>query len=400
MIDSLFGKEEAVIRTGNEFLLARHDENTLVEAHTQLLNDYKKLFTQFTRLVRMIDRQQSELSKKSKELDIRNHFIKKAFGRYMTDEVVEQLLDSPNGLKMGGESVMVTIVMSDLRGFSAISEKLPPEAVVNMLNNYLLCMTDVIYKYSGIINDIIGDALLVVFGAPVMRSDDADRAIACALDMQLAMEAVNLCNRQQGLPDLEMGIGINTGKVVVGNIGSDMRAKYAVVGSNVNLAARVESYTVGGQVLITESTLNATTLHVNVNNNLAIPFKGVVKPVNVYDVVGVAGAYDVTLRQSDGVCSFVSVEIPLSIEILDGKCVSGEMVSGSVLSLAKKSAIIFSEVELVRFANLKVMFSDIGVEGVAYAKVVGVNVDAVNCYEVRFTFISEEVTRYLGAFLK
>jgi adenylate cyclase len=400
MADSLFDKEEAVLKLGKAFLLAHQDESPLFDAQTQLLKDYKKLFTQFTRLVRMNDRQQAELSKKTKELDIRNQFIKKTFGRYMSDEVVEKLLDSPDGLKLGGSALTVTIVMTDLRGFSAISEKLSPEAVVEMLNDYLSDMTDIIFKYSGTINEIIGDALMILFGAPVTREDDADRAIACALEMQLAMEKVNLRNRAMNQPELEMGIGINTGKVVAGNIGSDMRVKYAVVGSNVNLAGRVESFTVGGQVLITEATLKAAASQVKVNNQLSIPFKGMAKPVNVYDIVGVSGVYEITLPQSEAVFFSLSDNIPLTFEILDGKRASGELVSGHILKLAKKSAIIFSEVELVKFANLKIIFKDIGMESVTYAKVMGVHADEVNGYEIRFTFLPDEAIPYLDAFLK
>ena len=126
--------------------------------------------------------------------------------------------------------------MSDLRGFTAFSETLPPETIVRLLNNYLSEMTTVIQKYNGAIDSFIGDAIQAIFGAPFQRPDDAERAVACALEMQIAMLGVNTWNVQQAYPEIEMGIGINTGEVVVGNIGSRKRAKYSVQGSNANLA--------------------------------------------------------------------------------------------------------------------------------------------------------------------
>jgi class 3 adenylate cyclase len=344
-----------------------------------------------------------EIKSLSDSLRVQNQFIKKTFGRYMSDEVVEKLLDSPDGLKLGGESLTVTIVMTDIRGFSAISEKLPPEAVVKMLNNYLSVMTDIIFKYSGTINEIIGDAILILFGAPIMRPDDADRALACALEMQLAMEKVNQCNREYNQPDLEMGIGINTGKVVAGNIGSDMRVKYAVVGSSVNLAGRVESFTVGGQILITESTLKATSLKVIIGGELSVPFKGMEMPVNVYEILGVSGKYEISLPQSGIVYVSLEDEISMSFEILDGKYSSGEKVQGRILKLAGKSAIIASAAELTEWSNLKVILNDYGDGGansIIYAKVMRANPDEPGLYEMRFTFAPQEIRNYFDGFLK
>jgi adenylate cyclase len=186
------------------------------------------------------------LEQMAKELQLHNRFIRKTFGRYLTDDVVKSLLESPEGLKLGGERRKVTLMMTDLRGFTSMSGRLAPEQVVAMLNRYLGTMVEVIQEYQGTIDEFIGDAIFTLFGAPVQRDDDAERAVACAMAMQLALAGVNAQNRAAGLPEVEMGIGIHTGEVVVGNIGSDRRTKYGVVGSHVNLTARIESYTVGG----------------------------------------------------------------------------------------------------------------------------------------------------------
>jgi adenylate cyclase len=214
--------------------------------------------------------------------------------------------------------------------------------------------------------------------------------------MQLAMEKVNDLNRKFNQPELEMGIGINTGKVVAGNIGSDMRVKYAVVGSNVNLAGRVESFSVGGQVLITESTLKAASLKVEVSDEHTISFKGLETPVKIYDVTGVGGMFDFTGdRGTYEIClphpeieyEPLENEIPMSLEILDGKFASGEKVSGRMLMRAKKSVIFTSEAELSELINLKVYFKDQSTnqDCIIYAKVINIKPDVSNCYEMRFT---------------
>ena len=199
--------------------------------------------------------QKRQLQELNAALDVRNRFIRQTFGRYLSDDIVESILERPDGLKIGGEKRDATILMSDLRGFTSLSEGLPAEDVVSMVNIYLETMTDIILKYQGTIDEFIGDGILVIFGAPFQRPDDAGRAVACAVAMQLAMASVNDRNRQAGYPEVALGIGINTGPMVVGNIGSTKRMKYGVVGSNVNLTARIESYTVGGQIFISENTL-------------------------------------------------------------------------------------------------------------------------------------------------
>lgn len=163
---------------------------------------------------------EAELQRLTEQVELRNKFIRDTFGRYLTDEVVSTVLESPTGLHMGGEKRKVTMMMTDLRGFTSLSERLPPERVVAMLNRYLTTMVAVITQYQGTIDEFIGDAIFVLFGAPVWQEDDAQRAVACAVAMQLAMASVNEENRQEDLPEVEMGIGIDTGQVVLGNIGS------------------------------------------------------------------------------------------------------------------------------------------------------------------------------------
>jgi adenylate cyclase len=189
----------------------------------------------------LLSRATKQLANFARQLELRNAFIRKTFGRYVSDEVASSVLESPEGLELRGEKRLVTIMLTDLRGFTALTESLSPVEVVEILNNYLGRMAEIISTWNGTIDEFIGDAILAFFGAPTLREDDAERAVACALEMQCAMEQVNAENRRQGLPEVEMGIGIATGEVIVGNIGSEHRTKYAAVGTPINLAARVES---------------------------------------------------------------------------------------------------------------------------------------------------------------
>jgi len=229
------------------------------------------------------------------EVERRNEFIRSVFGRYLTDDIVETLLDSQEGLRLGGQRREITILMADIRGFTKLSSQLEPERVVTLVNNFLSEMTRVIISHGGTIDEFIGDAILALFSAPRAMEDHAEKAVACALDMQQAMRAVNELNHHSGLPELACGIGINTGEVIVGNIGSEQRAKYGVVGHNVNFASRIESYTNGGQILVSDRTLEACAGLLEVRGDMSIRPKGFDEDVRVYDIYGIGGNYQIRI---------------------------------------------------------------------------------------------------------
>ncbi len=220
-----------------------------------------------------------------RQLERNEKFIRATFGRYVSDEIVDNLLEEPEGLKLGGDLREVTMLMSDIRQFSTICERLEADQVMRMLNNYLGVMTEIIIGHQGTIDEFIGDAILAIFGAPIQRTDDADRAVQCALDMQHAMIDINRSNRKAGLPEISMGIGVNTGDVITGNIGSEKRSKYGVVGHHVNLTARIESHTSGGDILISSSTLDKMKLPVQLGRQLQERVKGIAEPVTMHAVL-------------------------------------------------------------------------------------------------------------------
>ena len=301
--------------------------------------------------------------------------IRTYFSRYLTDAVVKSLLETPEGLRLGGDRRKVSILMCDLRGFSTISEKMPPEKVVEILNVFLGAMTDAIAPYQGTIDEFIGDAILVLFGAPIYREDDAERAVASAIAMQLAMRSVNQKLTEMGLPEIAMGIGINTGEVVAGNIGSQSRAKYAVVGNHVNLTARIESYTVGGQILIAETTYHEVKEIAQTNGSMEVEPKGVSQPISIYDIWGIGGDYNLQLPSISGSLQVLPIPIPITYRILEEKHLGTEMFEGELRRLSAYGAEIFCDREVPVLTNLKLHLQiydqdqQLEIEGEIYAKV-------------------------------
>jgi class 3 adenylate cyclase len=222
----------------------------------------------------------------AKALRDRN-FIRDTFGRYVSPELAEQCLRSRDTLHLGGEVREVVMLMSDLRGFSELSERLGPAAMIDLLNRYLAKMIPVIVAHGGIIDEFIGDAIFVLFGAPFGRDDDAARAVRCAWAMQAAMAALNADNRARGLPELSMGIGLHLGPVVAGNIGSPERLKYGVVGPAVNLVSRIQSLTAGGEVLISEALAARVAAIVTVGPPRVERVKGLREPAVVHALLDV-----------------------------------------------------------------------------------------------------------------
>ena len=210
----------------------------------------------------------NELGQQLTEYIEKRDFIRDTFGRYVTQEVVTKLLESEGALEMGGETREVSLIMSDLRGFTAIIAEMDPEQVITFLNRYLSKMIDILLDNRAVIDEILGDGILAFFGAPEPLEDHPARAVACALSMQAAMDEINAENEAEGLPRLAMGIGVNTGSVVVGNIGSERRTKYSVVGSDVNFASRMEAFALAGQVLISAATYSRVRDLVEVDNVL------------------------------------------------------------------------------------------------------------------------------------
>lgn len=234
-----------------------------------------------------------EKSRAYEDLYLRNEFIKQVFGQYVTNEVAEAALSSDGPLTLGGDRRKVTVLMADLRSFTPMAEGLAPEEVVDALNVFLGTIADIVMKHGGSVDNFIGDAMMAVFGVPLGKPDDAARAIVCAVEMQNSMTSVNAEIEGRGLPDLTMGIGLSTGEAVAGNIGSKSRVKYSVIGSIVNLAARIEGIASGGQIFASEATFDEVRDIVHTAGHLNVKLKGLSQPVPLYEITGIGGDYNV-----------------------------------------------------------------------------------------------------------
>ena len=218
----------------------------------------------------------------------RTRFLKNAFGRYVSPEIVKQISKRSEGLKLGGEKKQLTVLFSDIRDFTYFSERFDSQQTVAFLNHYLSSMSEVIFKHQGTIDKFIGDAIMAVFGAPVPQVNHAESACVVALGMVENLKTVNEDNVKLGFPKTAIGIGINTGDMTVGNIGSNRRFDYTVIGDAVNLGARLEGLTkfFDVQIIVSQHTREAvrgTNLRFRELGNVIV--KGKEHPVKIYQLL-------------------------------------------------------------------------------------------------------------------
>lgn len=239
----------------------------------------------------------------------------------------------------------------------------------------------------------------MLFGAPITRDDDAERAVACALAMQLRMmEDINASQRRADLPEIEMGIGLHTGEVVVGHIGSRQRTKYGVVGNAVNLTGRIESYTTGGQVLVSPTTYAATAPLLTVSQQLTVAPKGVSAPLTLYAVSGIGGAHDLFLPMPAEAPILLPQALTVHYNVLEGKFAGSLMYDGRLLTLTTRTAELEVDQPVAVFSNLKLHLTrPTGelVPGEIFAKVIATQPSDASRIVVHFTTISEAVRTFL-----
>jgi len=212
--------------------------------------------------------------------------IRDTFGRYVSEDVVAEILKSPGGMELTGEMRNMTILVSDLRGFTQVTESLEPHSVLELINRYLERMTDIILKHHGTIDEFTGDGILVFFGAPRALPDHSQKALRCALEMQQSMQDLNRENVRRGLPEICMGIGINSGDLIVGNIGSEKRKKYGAMGSPINVAFRIQALAEGGEILVSPSVRDNADGEIAFQRYMDVHLKGLQNAMALYRVPG------------------------------------------------------------------------------------------------------------------
>lgn len=229
----------------------------------------------------------------------KRQFLQDTLTRYVTRQVVDLILENPDNIVLDGEEREATLFFSDIRGFTSLSEQMRPTDVVYMLREYFTLMVDAVFEHQGTIDKFIGDALMAIFGAPTPQPDHADLAVFTALRMLELLQEFNAQRQQQQLSPIEIGIGIHTGNVVVGNIGSEQRLEYTAIGDAVNLASRLEGINkmYGTRVIISEMTLQQTERPLLCRNVDRVRVKGRQEPVKIYEVLGEPGKVPETIQQ-------------------------------------------------------------------------------------------------------
>ena len=214
--------------------------------------------------------------------------IRGAFQYYLTASVINEMLKDPDKLKLGGDKKDLTVLFSDIRGFTTISEKLTPEELVRLLNEYLTTMTNQVFQYEGLLDKYMGDAIMAVFGAPLDQPDHARRACLTALAMMKELHKLQEKWRAEGRPAFDIGVGVNSGDMVVGNMGSEMRFDYTVMGDMVNLGSRLEGTNkeYGTNIIISEFTYEKVKDAMCCRELDGVRVKGKIKPVKIYELLG------------------------------------------------------------------------------------------------------------------
>jgi len=206
------------------------------------------------------------------------------YGRFMPEYVVKQILNNPNSVKLGGVNQTVTILFADIRGFTAFSEKESPEKVVGLLNRYFSQMSEIIFAHGGTLDKYIGDGLMAIFGAPNATPEDAKNALKTAVTMQRRLATLNKELEAENLVHVNVGIGLHTGIATIGYIGSDRRSEYTAIGDTVNLASRLESNALGGQILVSDATAQAGGDSFTFTPHKSLAVKNRLQPVSLFEV--------------------------------------------------------------------------------------------------------------------
>ena len=247
--------------------------------------------------------------------------IRSAFSQYLHPRLVEQMLTHPETLRLGGEEKELTALFSDIRGFTTLSENLTPAQLVELLNEYLTEMTEVIFRNWGTLDKYIGDAIMAFWGAPYPQTDHALRACRTGLEMFKSLQTLQMGWQARGLPPLDIGIGINSGPMLVGNMGSKRRKNYTIMGDSVNVASRLEGINrqFGTNIIISENTFLLVRDQVVARKLDLIQVKGKTQPVKVYELLGLAAESpqfsDLVSRFENGLEAYLSGEWSTAIEI-------------------------------------------------------------------------------------
>ena len=353
---------------------------------------------------RIFQKQVSELALAKKiqslnvQLENRNKFLCRVFGKYFSDDVLEVILEDSEEYPIGDRRE-IAVLMCDLRGFSAKAEELKAEELMLVLNRFFGAMTEVIARYNGTVIEFMGDAILAIFGAPVAYETYARSAVAAAISMQNAMKEVNVFCREKGIFELEMGIGVHCGEAFVGNVGTEQMMRYNVIGRVVNECSRIESCSIGGQVLASERVLNKISCKVTTKDSFLVEAKGIRLPLQIHEIISIDGEDLCSLDKQDEVLYPLEENICFCLYPIRDKMVSAIPVETILKFIGMHSGIVelteelsqevavYSDVEVRTKSDENMQF--LGV----YAKIVQINQREIR---LQFTHSNKEFRDFVS----
>ncbi len=311
-------------------------------------------------------------------------------------KVLENAFGSVTGPKVENQLAReVTILLADLRGFTPICSAYPASTVLALLNRCLVRMSEIVYRHHGTIDKFMGDSMLVLFESAGNSSEAVRRALACAVDMQNAMHDLNKLHRNSEYPEMYFGIGINTGQVLSALLGSDLYSEYTVIGDEVNLASRIESFSLRGQVLISESTFERARDFVTTGEPMDVFVKGRSKVVVLREVLGIPAMGKVVPRQESRRSPRVEVKIPLTYQMVVNEVVVPEARPGRILDIGYHGVLAEIALPVSPLSEVQVQF-ELPLIGrriqCIYGRVIKVSAKGDGTYHagIEFTSIPEE----------
>ena len=324
----------------------------------------------------------------------------KEFNKKELNSKIIELLYNTIETKSLPESKYVTILISDIRGFTAMSENYSPSSIIEQLNRYLTIMNEIIIiQYGGTIDKFMGDSVMALFGVSESRSDDIERALNCALDMQMAMDKINETNKSMGLPNLFMGIGINSGKVIAGRIGSELHSEHTVIGDEVNLASRISAYSMKGQILISNNVFNKTKDFIETGEPTDVFVKGKKNLVRIFELLAVKKPIlRFVPRREARRSPRIEVEMPFIYQKLSGKNILPENYKGTILNISYNGIFAIIEEPIDVFSEIKFPFIMTGSD--IYAKILKCSeVGGQYKANIEFTSIEPDAREAIKSFI-
>jgi class 3 adenylate cyclase len=289
MAETIDQLRRTIMAKNNAYLALEKTNTDLISAKTMLDEYARELEKKVEERTLELENAQQELLKLNQDLEakVKAQVIQleryKELRRFLSPKLTDRILEGGHSLDTAPKRKMMTVVFTDIRGFSNLTDSLEPEELFHLLDNYMSEMIKIIHQYDGTLNKIVGDGLLVFFGDPIQMEDHCERAVKMAIDMQKKIADLKDQWRAYG-HELGVGIGINSAYMTVGNIGSDMHRDYTVIGNQVNVAARLESQAKAGQILITQRTYSKVKDLVKIEEMGAIKVKGIHDPIRIYNV--------------------------------------------------------------------------------------------------------------------